>query len=491
MIKKSRLRKIREYIDQNGIFPTNIVVSLEGRRHVNFEPWKNEGAKEGAKHGMLVLTPSYRCAWIIDGQHRLFGYSGHRKAETSHLSVLAFDGLPASKQAQLFIDINHEQKSVKRSLLQELYAELNWDADDEDKRVSAIVSKAVQVLNEDKESPFVGRILFADETRTDTRCITLESFFRTLNQPGMFTVRTPVAYGPLWTGDNADTLRRVVQVTKGWFGFIRDSVPDWWQLGAADGGGLSMNDGVSVCMGVLRSVFQHLADKKHLKLILLSNSELVDVLRPFGEALSQFLGSYSPVERVEFRAGARGNQGQTATRRKCEKALNAAVADFAPPGLAEALKLQEAKTNDEAYRLITQLEQTLHKFIISSLKLEYGDDVTDPWWYRGVQEQIRKKATLRLEETMEGRKELYLDLIDFRTIVVNNWPIFQNSLGFGKSGSKEVKTAWMQKLNEMRKIVMHPAKQQTITFEQLAQLKEYREMLNQNLEGDQSSAAKA
>lgn len=488
MIKKSRLKKIREYIDQNGIFPTNIVVSLEGKRHANFEPWASDGGKEVAKHGLLILTPSYRCAWIIDGQHRLFGYSGHEKAKTSHLSVLAFEGLPASKQAQLFIDINHEQKSVKRSLLQELYAELNWDAEDEDKRVSAIVSKAVQILNEDKESPFYLRILFADEARTEARCITLESFFRILNQPGIFTVKKGVEYGPLWTDNNETTLKRAVQVTKGWFGFIREAVPDWWQLGAAEGGGLSMNDGVTVCMGVLRSVFQHLADEKHLRLIQMSNAEVLDVLRRYGEALGQFLAGYSAAQRAGFRAGARGNQGLTATRRKCEKALNAVFPDFEPPGLMEDLKLQEARTNDEAYRLITQLEQTLHESIIDSLKLEYGDDESDPWWYQGVQEQIRKKATMRLEEDQgKGKKEQYLDLIDFRTIAVNNWSLFQDSLAFGKSGNKEAKTAWIQKLNEMRKIVMHPAKQQAITFEQLAQLREYQETLTQNLEAKESA----
>ncbi len=127
MIKKSRLKRIREYIDENGIFPTNIVISLEGKGTAQFEPSQNVGGKDVAKPGTLILKPSYRCAWIIDGQHRLFAYSGLERARTSHLSVLAFEGLPAGKQAQLFIDINHEQKSVKRSLLQELYAELNWD----------------------------------------------------------------------------------------------------------------------------------------------------------------------------------------------------------------------------------------------------------------------------------------------------------------------------------------------------------------------------
>lgn len=485
MIKKSRLKRIREYIDANGIFPTNIVISLEGRGTVQFEPSQNVGGKEVARPGTLILRPSYRCAWIIDGQHRLFAYSGLERAKTSHLSILAFEGLPASKQAQLFIDINHEQKSVKRSLLQELYAELNWDAEDEDKRVTAIASKAVQALDEDEESPFYGRILLADETRTDVRCITLENLFRNLSQPGMFIVKRGVEYGPLWTGENDGTLKRAIQVINGWFGFIRDAVPDWWGLGAGDGGGLSMNDGVSVCMGVLRAVFQFLSDKRHIKLIQLSNDELLQKLAPYGKALGEFFASCSADQHKEFRTGARGNQGLTFTRRKCEKALHDKFPEFEPEGLLEALKLEAAQTKEQAFKLIVSLEQRLQDFIIKALKLEFGDNHEDPWWYNGVPVQIRQKATARLEEDQgKGKKEHYLDLIDFRAIALNNWSLFQDTLAFGKSGNKEKRTEWMQKLNEMRKVVMHAAKQQTIGFEQLAQLREYDEALTKNLKGE-------
>jgi DGQHR domain-containing protein len=487
MIKKSRLKKIRDYIREDGIFPTNIVLSLEGRGTAQFEPWHKEGGKEVARPGTLILKPSYRCAWIIDGQHRLFAYSGLERAKTSHLSVLAFEGLPAGKQAQLFIDINHEQKSVKKSLLQELYAVLNWDAEDEDKRVNAIASKVVQALDQDQESPFHGRILLADDTRNDRRCITLESLFKNLGHPGMFIVKEGVEYGPLWTGENNGTLKRAIQVIKGWFGFVRDGVSDWWDAGAGDGGGLSMNDGVSVCMGVLRAVFQHLSDKKRIKLIQLSTSELLERLAPFGVALGEHFASYSAEQRGQFRSGARGNQGLTATRRKCEKALHDKFPDFEPHGLLEALKLQEAQTNKQAYELIQSLEPRLQKFMMDTLKQAYGAD-EDRWWYEGVPEPIRKKATEQLEEAQgKGKKEHYLNLIQFRTIAESNWDLFQDTLAFGKSGNKHVKTEWMQKLNEMRNVVMHPAKQQTITFEQLAQLREYDEALTNNLKGEDTS----
>ena len=209
MIKKSRLKKIREYISDSGIFPTNIVINLEGKRTVRFD--QKEGSSQGAEYGTLHLKPTYRGAWIIDGQHRLFAYSGHQRAKTSYLNVLAFEGLEASKQAQFFIDINHEQKSVKRGLLHELFSELNWDAEDETKRVGAIVSKAIQALNDEKYSPFYDRILLTDSVPTTIRCISLDSIFGEL-QKGLYIITPKVEYGALWAGDNDKTLRRTLKV---------------------------------------------------------------------------------------------------------------------------------------------------------------------------------------------------------------------------------------------------------------------------------------
>jgi DGQHR domain-containing protein len=357
MIKKSRLKRIREYISESGVFPTNIVVSLGGQRSARFERREQQGGVDVARYGTLHLTPSYGSAWIIDGQHRLFAYSGHERARTSHLSVLAFQDLPASQQAQLFIDINHEQRSVKRSLLQELYAELNWDAADEDRRLGAVVSKAVQALDRLKDSPLCGRIQLTDDSPTDQRCISLTSIFSALNQPDMFIVKKGVQYGPLWAGDNDRTLKRTVRIVKAWFEWIRDGSLGWWDLGKAESGGLAMNDGVAVCLGTLRVVFQHL-QSKNLNLIALVDGELVHVLSPYGEALGKYLGSLSPDKRQAFRS-LRGNQGKATARRRCEQALHEKFPDFSPPGLQEFLKLEAAQTNEKGYAIIQRIETIL------------------------------------------------------------------------------------------------------------------------------------
>jgi DNA sulfur modification protein DndB len=486
MIKKSRLRKIRRYINENGVFPTNIVLSLEGKRAIRFEKGGQQGGPEGARYGILHLSPTYRSAWIIDGQHRLFAYSGLDRARTSHLNVLAFQNLPASQQAQLFIDINNEQKSVKRSLLQELYAELNWDAEDEDKRIGAIVSKVVQALNDQKDSPLYGRIQLTDDSPSDQRCISLTSIFSALNQPEIFIVKKGIQYGPLWGGDNDRTLKRSIRIIKAWFDWIREGSGGWWDLGRGEGGGLAMNDGVAVCFGVLRVVFQHLYSRG-IDPIALDVGELIDVLQPYGEGLGEYFGSLSAEKRQAFRS-LRGNQGRATARRRCEQALHEKFPDFLPAGLEDFLKLEAAQTNERGYAAIQRIETALQRVVIDTLKAEFGDDRDESWWYNGVPEQIRKKAAERLEEAQgKGKKEGYLDLIDFRSIAIKNWGLFGNLLAFGQSGNKEVRTQWIVRLNDMRKVVMHPAKQQILTWDDLADLDRYDKWMQER--GNESDLA--
>jgi len=119
MLKKGRLGLIKQYISEGGIFPTNIVVNINKQSWLTFDRSKQESKGDGksSTFGWLHIRPSYRVAWIIDGQHRLFAYANHPLSEKSLVSVMAFVELPASEQARLFVDINAKQKKVKQSLL--------------------------------------------------------------------------------------------------------------------------------------------------------------------------------------------------------------------------------------------------------------------------------------------------------------------------------------------------------------------------------------
>lgn len=497
MLSKSRLNKIRQYISNQGIFPTNIVVNLEPKR-LRFERIQQEDQENGVL-GWLEIRPAYKSAWIIDGQHRLFAYSGHDLAAKGRLAVLAFEGLPPSKQAGLFIDINAKQKSVKQSLLQELYAELHWDADEPEVRVRAIVSKAVQVLDADPESPLFQRIQTADAAKDEFRCITLTSVYGAIEKTEFHVAKEKkghiLEYGPLWAGDNDATLQRTVFILKHWLNAVRSKVPDWWDKGAGDGGGLAMNDGVTTCINVLRSVFQHQLEKG-TKLVHLDSEDLFETLRRYAEALGDHFASFSDDGRKSFR-DLRGIQGQTRRTRLCQQALRNRFRDFDPPGLDQFLRDEKAQTNIRAKEVIDRIETTLQSVVLDELKRECGVEEAE-WWIVGVPKAVRLKVTQRHEEDdgRRGGKEYYFDLIDYRAIALANWPVFESVLGFGKSGNKEKRTAWMAFVNEKRKIVSHPSAAVAISIEELAQLQEYEKLLFAHIDdassqGDQMATDEA
>jgi DNA sulfur modification protein DndB len=491
MISKSRLRKIADYITTEGVFPTNIVVNVEKERYLRFERGKQEGDDQGALFGWLTLSPTYGAAWIIDGQHRLFAYSGHPRASSSYLGVLAFAGLSASKQAQLFVDINSEQRRVKRSLLVELDAVLKWDSEDEDKRINAIISRAGMALDEEHSSPLHDRLLPADVTRTDTRCITLTSLTTALDKPGFFIIAKKkgiTEYGPFWRDNPAESLTRTIKILIGWLSPIASAAEEWWALGAGEGGGLAMNNGVTVCLNVLRSVLEHLGESSRLSL--LDDADVISRLNPYAKALGNYFARMSIDERQAFRQ-LQGVDGQTTGTRMGQAALQAEFPKFEPAGLKDWVERRKANTNDQARAIIERMEKTLQDVILETLKEQYQAD-ENQWWFDGVPLRIRTKIQQRIEETdgKAGSREQNFDLIHYREIIQFNWPLFGDLLGYGKQGNKERKTEWVLDVSNMRNTVMHPSRREYLSFEKLAQLNTYWEWLqNQLAKRDEEVAA--
>ena len=75
LIQKNRMKAISRYINEDQVFPTNIVVNFHGSKSLKFEPAeKSQQVSDELTFGRLTLPSSFKSAWIIDGQHRLFSY---------------------------------------------------------------------------------------------------------------------------------------------------------------------------------------------------------------------------------------------------------------------------------------------------------------------------------------------------------------------------------------------------------------------------------
>ena len=91
IIKKKRLKEVKNFIDEGGYFPNSLIISIDTKgKDLQFDQsaTKVEGAL--SKLGILHLPKKYHSAYIIDGQHRLYGYSDSIYAKSNTIPVVAF-----------------------------------------------------------------------------------------------------------------------------------------------------------------------------------------------------------------------------------------------------------------------------------------------------------------------------------------------------------------------------------------------------------------
>ena len=482
-IQKSRLKKIQQYLDDKNIFPTNIIINFE--KKLRFDKSPQETDQEAGIMGWLRIEGEYKSAWIIDGQHRLFAYSGHRFAETARLSVLAFEMLPPSTQAQLFVDINYQQKSVKKSLLNELYGVLHEDAEEPEIKTRAVISQIISLLDNDPKSPFYQRIQASDESKSELRCISSTSMFSALSRNGFYIKskrKGLILYGPLWSEEGNEAMRtRSMHIINSWFNILKSSVPDWWNAGKAPGGGLAMNDGVTSCFIILRDVIRHI-ENKGIVLVEQSKEELVEQLKPYAQLLGDCFQTLTEDRKAQFRT-LRGSQGQSTQAKRWEQIMYEKMPSFNPPGLQDFIKAEEMQTNLQAKKIIDEIENTLKETIIEELKSEFGNEETQ-WWIQGIPQKIREETAKKYERAGadRGKKENYFNFIDYKEIILYHWNIFEKLFSYGKSNVKrEIRISWVQKVNDARNIVAHSSSGRSVTPEQLAELENYVEWLRKQV----------
>ena len=187
LIKKKRLREVRSFINDGGYFPNSIIISIDTNgKGLSFDQSSSKVDSTISKIGILHIPKRYRSAYIIDGQHRLYGYSDSLYAATNTIPVVAFVDLDRTEQIKLFMDINENQKAVPKSLRVTLNADMLWESPDLGEQRQALRSKIAQMLGEESTSPLNSRIIIGENESTPTRCITVESLQAALKKCRFF-----------------------------------------------------------------------------------------------------------------------------------------------------------------------------------------------------------------------------------------------------------------------------------------------------------------
>lgn len=453
MLKKNRLASIRTYIEDGGVFPTNVVVNFRSKCRFDASGQQTES---GVALGTLYLPNTYKSAWVIDGQHRLYGFAGTKWAGSTQLPVLAFEELPPEQEARMFVDINNKQVRVQRNLLVELQSELYWGSPIPKEAFHALLSRIVAVLSRQSGSPLRGRTVEEGDTQSSRKPITTTGLYEAIRKTELVgQIRRGVfVSGPLYEVDDHTALKRSVDVVAAYFRLFADALPDHWALGNAEGGFLCTNNGLTALLAVLEALLTHLS-ASGIKTWQATPDELLDVMTPFTEPL---VAHFKIATVDELRAYRRqvGNLGQSRVAFAMMDVINNAKPSFSPTGLDEYRKSHDQTGTNQARILMPKLQLEIQGVTLRILKSKYGPDEAG-WWRQGVPPQVRQDvAALREANPELGGYEQNFDLLDYRSIASAKWELFEPFFAVGGGNSKEKQLGWFSKLSILRNRIAHP-----------------------------------
>jgi|ERR1035437_5515698 DGQHR domain-containing protein len=466
------MKAIGEFIKGGGYFPNNLLINFT--RPVKFERSAQDD-QSGVQFGRLHLPDRYRSAWIIDGQHRLYGFapvSEHFLAQ--NIIVVAFENLPKEEEANLFVTINHEQKSVPKHLLDDLEGELKWGSEVPSERIGSISARLITTLNSDIGEPFYNRITqqgMPTTARTSLSIPALKDALRRSALVGRSMLRNSVYdHGPLSGRTDAETLDRARSMLNDFFSVIRNANLGEWESGRD--GHVCTNVAVQAFIMLLGSLIKYWemntasnAREMEVEEVLMGIDEYIKPIRDFLEGSSA--AEIASELHVQFGAG-----GPPEYYYRLCKIVKAKYSDFQPEGMEDWEAEQSEDRISEADAKLKDIVTEMRNYIFSVLRNVHGEK-NNAYWERGVSDKGVKEAAYgkSLDTDVDDRLplETYLEVVEMKKIVESkeNWnllkPVFNIPEPNEKGLAKNLK--WMLRVNELRRIPAHPARERKYKVE--------------------------
>lgn len=474
MINKGRIRQIGQFIQNGGYFPTNLLINFTEK--CRFDLLSNtDSAEQSLKFGWLHLPDKYKSAWVIDGQHRLYGFSdlGADHMDQS-LFVVAFEKLDSQTEAELFITINHEQKSVPKNLLIALQADLKLGSNDPREKHGALCSALVRAFSADSTSPFYGRLSVPGVPPLESQNLTIPELVKGLTRSsllGKVLQKKSLAPGYLSHQTDQKTLTRARRVLNGYFRSLMDASPKRWAAGRS--AHISTNPGIRAHLQLVSEILRNLEMTSSLDPYQATEEQLSKSLVDFAKPLFDFIGSASDEEIAERFSRRFGEGGVVQYLYHLYDVLQKKHPGFGPKDYHS----YRAKQSDSRAKIATEdvlfIQDIVGKAVIGTLKKIHGSKESrsgeKAYWEIGIENfDIRQNAYRKQQmDPAERRapKEAYLEFTDYPKIVrqKNNWEHFEGILNIPQIGEKG-KTYyldWMEKFNELRRVAAHKTAERT------------------------------
>lgn len=467
LIKKKRLQDVRSFINEGGYFPNSIIISIDTNgKGLTFDQSSSRVESTISKIGILHIPKRYRSAYIIDGQHRLYGYSDSLYAATNTIPVVAFVDLEHSEQIKLFMDINENQKAVPKSLRVTLNADMLWESPDFSEQRQALRSKVAQMLGEESTSPLNSRIVIGESESTPTRCITVEAVQSALKKCRFFDSygkkNVLQKEGTFDCKDNQETCDLFYPFIEKCLLYIRESCLEEWNKGDSDSGMLTMNRGIQAIIRVIDDIVNMLVEKDMIHPKTQDLDDMFGLIKYYLKPLTEYINNLNVEQRKDLR-GYFGGGADTRFWRAYQKAVADMRADFNPEGLDDFWQNEAKIYNEETQNMLHEIESKVKLLISQRLEEYFGDS----WLIKGLPKNIYTRAKSEADEAMyvhvssTGEEIVipiwnYVTLPECKQIILNgkNWSLFFEDTFVrpeesNTPGGKDAKTDWLLRINSI------------------------------------------
>lgn len=479
MISASRIKNIGQFIQKGGYFPTNILVNFSDEPR--FDKISNkDNTDPNIKFGWITLPSRYRSAWIIDGQHRLYGFS-HLPSDylDQSLFVLAFSKMSVEKEADLFININSKQKSVPRGLLVSLLADIRMGDSDPSTALSALGSAIQRVLDGDETGPLAGRFAKHGMPPESRQNLTVAETVKGLRRSGLVgkVIGKTLAPGPLSGTTDEETIVRASTMLNTYFEWVRTAHLERWEAGRE--AHISTNPGIRAHLMVISEVVLYLSHKKSLDFGTLKAEDFAGYVTEFCQPIFTFIEKASDDEIKNMFSRQFGEGGVKTYAYRLMQVLAEAHPDFGSDEFRTWIEQSHSDKIKEVNHFLMELSEQLTNYVIDRLKKIYGthrlQSGEQAFWELGVEsDRVRSNAYKKQQEDKERRKpkEGYLDVLDLQEIVKqkDNWDhfehVFNNPMVNERKGKKYY-LDWIRQFNELRRIAAHKNQVRTYTEDDL------------------------
>ena len=474
----SRLVGISKFINGGGYFPNSVILNFSQKKHeIQFESSARSGDSQ-SRFGMLKIPNAYAIAYIIDGQHRVYGYANSEYRQSNTIPVVAFTDLTSTEQLEIFMDINQNQKAVSPSLRLTLEEDLYWESDRADSRIKALRSSIIKELANSIGGPLYNKISIGEDSAT----LAFKPFADALMKSGLLPVAKGNSYlheklkGSLYNTNNQNynaemsrAKKNIVQFINFCYSYVEEEFPEIFNREQYF---IVSPRGTFAFISLIGDLNAFETEKGELN-IKSSSSERFEAMKKYLLALFSEIKKLAPKDE-EAMLKHYGTGAETRWLRFFQTIVNKHFKHYHPPELIDWKERQDEALQSEGRRYGVKIENFMKRKVIEKLKQLFGEN-----WDIEIG-KIQRECEARAKEEIEkqykeglGRKDIpWTDMFfisDYKDIIKKYWSNvpenlpsnfktfeqeFSIDVGFGFK-SKDDKVKWISVFNSHRNLWAH------------------------------------